>query len=284
MYLELALVAALAGYGVLASPVYDSIERKIKARLHSRIGPPILQSWYDILKLLKKELVIPEGGYFAALVVLIELVLALGLVITTTALLFFNSILTYVVVAVFVSAFSGAILLKSVMQNNIFSIIGGAREYSMIISSEPFFIILLIILSAGNAVTLKDVLAAVPILMTSYMMTGRIPFDIAEAKPEIASGIMIELSGPLLAANECSLFLRRYAMASLPAFIFLAKLPMDPLLKVGVALGATFITWVAYAVTAVLLGRARSTLIMKGSFVTALALTVAYIVVWGVYH
>jgi formate hydrogenlyase subunit 4 len=40
---------------LLVSPFFEGILRKLKAALHSRMGPPITQPFLDILKLLGKE-------------------------------------------------------------------------------------------------------------------------------------------------------------------------------------------------------------------------------------
>jgi len=46
---------------ILMAPIFDGLRRKITARLQNRIGPPITQTWYDILKLLRKEIILPEN-------------------------------------------------------------------------------------------------------------------------------------------------------------------------------------------------------------------------------
>ncbi len=282
MYLEILLATTLTVAGVVLAPIYDALERKIKARLHSRVGPPILQTWYDVLKLLAKELVIPEGGYFTAAIVLTELFLSIALLVSVSFLLFFQSLTMYVLVAVFISALSAATLVKSVTQNNLFSVIGGFREYSVVLSAEPFLILLVLLIGARGVTDLKSLVGLAPVVLTAYVMTARIPFDIAEAEPEIASGIMIELSGPLLAANELSLLTRRYVMAALPAYLFLPWFVANPLLRIGLGLALTLLTWVIFAVVAVLLGRTRAAVMLKGTTAAALALTLLFIIVESV--
>jgi formate hydrogenlyase subunit 4 len=46
------LIAPLAG-GLLAG-----IDRKVSARLQGRYGPPVMQPFFDVLKLLRKERII----------------------------------------------------------------------------------------------------------------------------------------------------------------------------------------------------------------------------------
>src|SRR5512143_2834098 len=50
--LAFALLAPLAG-GLLAG-----IDRRVSARLQGRYGPPLLQPFYDVLKLVRKERII----------------------------------------------------------------------------------------------------------------------------------------------------------------------------------------------------------------------------------
>jgi formate hydrogenlyase subunit 4 len=52
----LAQVAAL----LALSPLLSGAIRKIEAAFMGRAGPPVLQGYYDIMKLLRKEIVIPE--------------------------------------------------------------------------------------------------------------------------------------------------------------------------------------------------------------------------------
>ncbi len=282
MLLEIAVAVALTAAGVGLAPIYDSLERKVRARLHSRVGPPILQTWYDILKLLRKELVIPEGGYFTAAVVLTELGVSVGLLLAASFMLMMPSLTTYVLTAVFLSALSAVTMVKSVSQNNLFSIIGGFREYSIVLSSEPFLIFLILLIGSAyvrGCTDLRVLVGLAPLYLTTYVMTARVPFDIAEAEPEIASGIMIELSGPTLAANELSLLIKRYVMAALPTYLILPIFINSVAIKAGVGLAAALITWVIYGVVAVLHGRSRAAVMFKGTSLTALALTTLFIIV-----
>ncbi len=40
---------------LLLAPLFDGVMRKITARVQSRQGPPVIQPYYDLLKLLGKE-------------------------------------------------------------------------------------------------------------------------------------------------------------------------------------------------------------------------------------
>lgn len=47
---------------LLLSPLYEGVLRKVRAAIHSRIGPPITQPYWDLLKLLGKEDLRSGGG------------------------------------------------------------------------------------------------------------------------------------------------------------------------------------------------------------------------------
>ncbi len=52
LYLSLVLTTLV---GSILPVILDGVERKLKARVQSRIGPPITQTLYDLLKLTIKE-------------------------------------------------------------------------------------------------------------------------------------------------------------------------------------------------------------------------------------
>ena len=66
MQILLALVHALIFPGLLfcmiAGLLLAGIDRKAAARMQKRIGPPIIQPFYDFFKLLGKETIIPQAA------------------------------------------------------------------------------------------------------------------------------------------------------------------------------------------------------------------------------
>ncbi|MGN1202104.1 MAG: NADH-quinone oxidoreductase subunit H, partial [Eubacterium sp.] len=54
------IILSIAAYIIFAPIIgglMSGVDRKITARMQGRQGPPILQSFYDVVKLLKKETV-----------------------------------------------------------------------------------------------------------------------------------------------------------------------------------------------------------------------------------
>ncbi len=47
----------------LAAPLFSGFSRVLRAKMHSRHGPPLLQNYYDLFKLMKRQQILPaEGG------------------------------------------------------------------------------------------------------------------------------------------------------------------------------------------------------------------------------
>ncbi|MFH0858745.1 MAG: NADH-quinone oxidoreductase subunit H, partial [Candidatus Omnitrophota bacterium] len=62
------------------------VDRKVTARLQWRVGPPWYQNFVDIIKLLGKEIIFPEGAKITFLLAPFLGVLSLGLVSTILGL------------------------------------------------------------------------------------------------------------------------------------------------------------------------------------------------------
>ena len=44
------------------APLISGFSRVLRAKMHSRKGPPLLQDYYDIFKLLKRQEIMPKGA------------------------------------------------------------------------------------------------------------------------------------------------------------------------------------------------------------------------------
>ena len=87
-------VIYLVGYGFLltaALGLFASwVDRKVTARVQYRVGPPLLQPLIDIVKLLGKETLIPEGA--SKITFLMAPVVGFGSVVVAATVLWLNNI------------------------------------------------------------------------------------------------------------------------------------------------------------------------------------------------
>lgn len=249
--------------------IMDGVERKIRARIHSRIGPPILQSWYDLLKLLGKEPYITPYSLHSIFLLILYLILQVFLLIYL-----FTSIISplseydlTILVALNIVAQAVFISIPLTIPNP-FSIIGASRELMLVLVNESTFIIMALLYIYYTGLTwfggkaFVSTPLALAILFTifyvnSYVSSGRVPFDIAEAEPEIASGLMIELSGPLLATFLYAVHLKRFFFKLFPTILLLMLFINDPIILLLASILLTIFLWIIYSTIASLLGRSR---------------------------
>ena len=52
--------AALLFFALLLSLLFEGVDRVVHARMQLRLGPPVFQPFYDVLKLLGKENIVPR--------------------------------------------------------------------------------------------------------------------------------------------------------------------------------------------------------------------------------
>jgi len=224
---------------LLLSPLYEGVIRKLKARIHSRMGPPIIQPYLDLLKLLGKEELRSSASFYFRLAP--PLCLAAVLV---TALLapmgggtplkgFSGDIIVFLCVS---SLSAVAIIIGAFASGSPYASVGGSREMMMLLTVEPVMWIALItaVVKSGtlrfdemvahyatNGWAVSLALAGVVFLAALQAQLGKLPFDIPEADQEIMEGPFMEYSGPSLALYRWSFFARGLFLASVLAQVFI---------------------------------------------------------------
>jgi len=230
-------------YGFILTAVLGLIaswlDRKITARIHYRVGPPFLQPIIDIIKLMGKETIIPQGA--SKTMFLIAPVIGFGSVVMVSALLWMNnnqgaSFLGDIIVVVYLLAIpSISIMLGGFASGNPLARVGASREMKLLLAYElPFVLAVLVpIIKSGYALKLGEILTfqaqngafayyASGILGIIVCMAciqakmGLVPFDIPEAETEIISGPLIEYSGTSLAIFR---LMKNMLLFTLPFFL-----------------------------------------------------------------
>lgn len=219
------------------SPLCEGIMRKLRAAIHSRIGPPITQPYWDVLKLLGKEDLRSTGGivYSALPALTLGSVLLLAVLIpmgTTPPLGFAGDMIVVLYVA---SMSSVLIMLVGFASGSPYASIGSSREMMMLLSVEP---IVAIALLAGafkaktlaltgivnwqvqNGPSISMAIGGVAFFLALQAQAGRLPFDIPEADQEIMGGPLVEQSGPRLAIFRWALWTKQLVLAFLLVQVF----------------------------------------------------------------
>ena len=237
----LLLMALIQAVMLLAlTPFFTGVSRQIRARMHSRQGPGIMQDYRDITKLLKRQSVAPRDSGFIFRVmpyVLLGsmLLLAMALPVVTTTSLFSGAgdlIIILYIFALFRFFFS----LSGLDTGSPFAGIGASRELTLGVLVEPilFLGLLVVALIAGstNIGSISAVmsqgwvsptatfLAMLACGFATFIEMGKIPFDVAEAEQELQEGPLTEYSGSGLALVKWGIGLKQVVVAVLFLSIF----------------------------------------------------------------
>jgi len=221
--------------GLLAS----WLVRKVGALVQYRVGPPVYQPAVDVMKLMGKEILIPQDAHRATFV-LAPLVGFSGVLLLSTVLWLATAGIDYVgdvVVAMYLMVFpSLALILGSSASGSPHAAIGAGREMKLVLSYElPLVLAILVVIiktagriAPGEQLTLAAIAQHAPVLSISGALAflvallcvqaklGYVPFDIAESEAELAGGVMIEYSGALLGVWK---LMQAMMLVALPLFL-----------------------------------------------------------------
>ena len=201
---------AFAVLGPVVGCLLSGLDRKISARRQGRVGPPLLQPYYDVRKLMGKERVsvnASEGVYVAC--ALLFAILAGGIFFSGGNLLMCVFVVTLSSLFFIVAAYS---------TRSPYAELGAARETLQVMAYEPMvlFMAVAFFLAAGTFDVAGVFALDAPVVTTIWLaflgflfvLTVKLrksPFDLSmshHAHQEIVRGITTEMSGPALAKVE----------------------------------------------------------------------------------
>jgi formate hydrogenlyase subunit 4 len=245
----MALISALLVQGVqmllvlAAAPLLTGLVRRVKARLNRRIGPPLLQPYRELWRLMRKDVVLAESAswlfraapylIFAATWVAAALVptFATGLEFSWAADLI--AIIAFLGTARFFQALAGMDVGTS------FGGIGSSREMMIASLAEPAMLMMVFtvaliagstqlstvaeVMVVGVGLRVSLALALVALIMVALAENGRIPIDNPATHLELTmvhEAMVLEYSGRHLALIELAASLKLELYFSLIACLF----------------------------------------------------------------
>ena len=274
---QMLLVLALA-------PLLTGLVRKIKARLVRRRGPPLIQPYRDLLRLLRKEVVLADNAswLFRAVPYLVFATtwVAAALVPTfATGLIFSWSADLIAIIALLASA-RFFLALAGMDVGTSFGGIGSSREVMIASLAEPALIMIVFTLAlVARSTQLSEVaatlassdvglrvslgLALVALIIVAIAENGRIPVDNPATHLELTmvhEAMVLEYSGRHLAIIELASALKLLLYMSLIAAVFVPW-GLAPVDSGAAALGIGLIIYLAkLAVGGVLLAVFETTI------------------------
>ncbi len=284
----MSLIATLIGTLVFAvvAPVLGcllaGLDRKISARMQGRVGPPLLQPYYDVRKLLEKDRVSvnsSEGVYVTC--ALVFAILAGGIFYSGGNLL----------MCVFVITLSGLFFIVAAYSSRSpYAEIGAARETLQVMSYEPMILFMAVAFylatvtgspQGAGTFDVSGVFALDAPVITSiwlvflgllFVLTIKLrksPFDLSyshHAHQELVKGVTTEMSGPTLAKVEIMHWCENVLFLGWIGLFFVWGNPASLVLAVVVALLVYFLEiWIDNN-----FARVKWQAMLKGAWVVAL--------------
>jgi len=234
---QLLLVLALA-------PLLTGYVRKVKAHLLRRRGPPVLQPYRDLLKLIRKEVVLADNASWvfrmAPYVIFATTLVAAALVPTFATGLVFSSAADLIAIVALLGSARFALALAGLDIGTSFGGIGSSREMMIASLAEPAMLMIVFTLSLlagstqlssvstfmqGPEVGLRVSLAMslVALIMVAIAENARIPVDNPATHLELTmihEAMILEYSGRHLAVIEAAASLKLLLYMSLIACMF----------------------------------------------------------------
>ena len=221
-------LAALAYllFAPIVGGLFAGIDRKLTARMQGRIGPPLLQPFYDLSKLFSKKLA-PVNR------LQVPLVASHFFFIVLTGVLFFegSDILLIIFVLTLAEVF---LVLAAYSTGSPYGAIGADRELLLMTAYEPMIILTLVgLYQAAKSFNFYEIYASqtplilqlpgiyLGLLCVLVMKLQKSPFDIStshHAHQELVKGLTADLGGPALGLVELAHW---YESVYLYAIVFL---------------------------------------------------------------
>ena len=230
----LALIQAIALLAV--APLFAGFSRVMRAKMHNRQGPGVLQEYRDIAKLLKRQSVAPAaaGAAFRSMPYLLTggllaIATALPMVTLASPMGAAGDLITVIylfAIVRFVFAIAG------LDTGSPFTGIGASRETVLGVLVEPILLLGLWVaaLVAGStslgaiadcvrhwpvSSSLTLILAGLACAFATYIEMGKLPFDMAEAEQELQEGPLTEYSGAALGVLKMGISLKQLVVLQL---------------------------------------------------------------------
>jgi formate hydrogenlyase subunit 4 len=229
---------------LMVAPLLTGIVRKIKARLLRRRGPPILQPYRELLRLMRKEVVLAESASWLFRVIPYTIFaatwVAAALVPTFRTGLLFNWTADLIAIIALLGSARFFLALAGLDVGTSFGGIGSSREVMIASLAEPAMIVIVFtvaliagstqlstvaafMISPGVGLRVSLGLALIALVMVAIAENARVPVDNPATHLELTmvhEAMVLEYSGRHLALIELTSSLKLVLYLSLLACLF----------------------------------------------------------------
>ena len=227
---------------LLLAPLYSGFSRVMRAKMHSRQGPPLMQNYRDITKLMtRQEVVSEQAGWIFRVTPYVNLAcmfLAAMIIpsLTTASPLEAAGDLILIVYLFALPRFFFAV--AGLESGSTLAGVGARRELLISALVEPILLLVIFVMAllAGTTnlgristevatgafpYSLAYLVGMAAFAFASYIEMGKIPFDMGEAEQEVQEGPLAEYSGRSLAILKWSIYLKQLVLVALFLALFI---------------------------------------------------------------
>ena len=239
---------------LLLAPLYSGFARVMRAKMHSRQGPPLMQNYRDITKLMtRQEVVSEQAGWIFRVTPYLNLgcmFLAAMIIpsLTTASPLEAAGDLILIVYLFALPRFFFAV--AGLESGSTLGGIGARRELLVSALVEPILLLVIFVMAllAGTTnlgristevatgafpYSLAYLLGMAAFAFAAYIEMGKLPFDLGEAEQEVQEGPLAEYSGRSLAILKWSIYLKQLVLVALFLALFIPFGAMSQLSLIG---------------------------------------------------
>jgi formate hydrogenlyase subunit 4 len=240
---DFAVQGAQMVFVLMLAPLVLGLTRKLKARMLDRVGPPILQPYRDLLKLVRKDVVVAENASWlfrsAPYVIFAVTWVAAALVPTFATGLQFSWTADLIAITALLATARFFLALAGMDIGTSFGGIGSSREMLFASLAEPAMIMMVFVVAlvAGStqlswvanfmlthaSLRVSLGMALVALIIVALAENARIPVDNPATHLELTmvhEAMVLEYSGRHLAVIELAAALKLILYLSLIACIF----------------------------------------------------------------
>jgi len=227
---------------LLVAPLFSGFARVLRAKMHNRRGPGLLQNYRDLAKLMKRQEVVAEqAGWvfrFTPYIVMVCMLLIAAIVPVLTVRSPFGWAGDLVLVVYLYALARFFFTLSGLETGSNFGGTGARRELLISALVEPVMLLVLFVMALlARSTRLGEISAQVAsggipyytsvwlgmlaFAFAVFVEMGKLPFDLGEAEQELQEGPLTEYSGRSLALMKWGLYLKQVALLALFLAIFL---------------------------------------------------------------
>jgi formate hydrogenlyase subunit 4 len=226
---------------ILFSPLVNGVIKKLKAQMQGRVGAGVLQPYYDLLRLMKKDMVVSATTswiFKATPSIVFTATAAAALIVPVVSTASAYGMMGDVIALISLFALARFFMaLAGLDAGTAFGGEGSSREMTVAILVEPMMMLALFTAAitagstniariasvSGAAYSPSHLLALAAFIVAVIAETGRVPVDNPDTHLELTmihEGMILEYSGRYLALMEWAHMLKQMILFTLALDIF----------------------------------------------------------------